>query len=326
MQTRAPNHRAAQPTSRTADRASRLRQRPASVGRPRPAIPRDRRYDAQSRRSRRRPGPNPGSGRLERSAPPIGLVLGGMSGKRHPLPARSSGRSACGLLSVFVLLAFACFPVFAQADSSGVQYSDAPPDPYGGNHPTTQHDPPAKSSTTSGGASAPDQSGSTRSGSSESSSSDDQSSGGVAAKGNDGGTGQGSPGKGSSGKGAGSVQQTNQPAPKTSSSDGGSSPLIPILIAIAVLAALSAAAVTMRNKRQGKPGAPVYAEGRLADVEKEEGNDEAAACLDDGDSGHRRGFDGLRIGCAGSTRQLLGRRPSGDSKHRAVPATEARGS
>ena len=62
------------------------------------------------------------------------------------------------------------------------------------------------------------------------------------------------------------MQQTNQPAPKTSSSDGGSSPLIPILIAIAVLAALSAGVVMMRNKRQGKPGAPVSDEGRLVHV------------------------------------------------------------
>jgi hypothetical protein len=53
------------------------------------------------------------------------------------------------------------------------------------------------------------------------------------------------------------VQQRSQPGAQASSDDDGSSPLVPILIAIAVLAAISAAAVTMRNKRQSKPGAPV---------------------------------------------------------------------
>ncbi|HWO15391.1 MAG TPA: hypothetical protein VNM89_01605 [Solirubrobacterales bacterium] len=53
------------------------------------------------------------------------------------------------------------------------------------------------------------------------------------------------------------MQQTGHPAAQASSDDDGSSPLIPILIAVAVLAAISAAVVTMRGKRQSKPGAPV---------------------------------------------------------------------
>lgn len=52
------------------------------------------------------------------------------------------------------------------------------------------------------------------------------------------------------------MQQKGQPAAQTSADDG-SSPLVPILIAIAVLAAISAAAVIIRNRRQGdEPGAP----------------------------------------------------------------------
>lgn len=47
------------------------------------------------------------------------------------------------------------------------------------------------------------------------------------------------------------MQQTGQPAEQTASNDDdGSSPLIPILIAVAVLAAISAAVVTMRGKRK----------------------------------------------------------------------------
>lgn len=57
------------------------------------------------------------------------------------------------------------------------------------------------------------------------------------------------PGQGSEAK--------NVAAPGTSSDDGGSSsPLVPILIAIAVLAAISIGVVVMRQRRRD-PGTPV---------------------------------------------------------------------
>jgi hypothetical protein len=79
---------------------------------------------------------------------------------------------------------------------------------------------------------------------------------GGATTGNGGGTGQGSPGGGSNGTGGAHVQPngqsnvTGQPAP---SSGGGSSPLIPILIAILALAAISVGAVMYRQRR-GRDG------------------------------------------------------------------------
>lgn len=78
--------------------------------------------------------------------------------------------------------------------------------------------------------------------------------------GSDGGTGQGSPGKGSNADGsqAGNPQSLQQgsPARAESSSDDSSSPLIPILIAVALLAAISVGAVLYRQRRQ-RPGTSV---------------------------------------------------------------------
>ena len=54
--------------------------------------------------------------RAERATPPIPLTLRAMHGMRHP-QARSSGRPAFVLLSVLALLALACFPVLAQAET-----------------------------------------------------------------------------------------------------------------------------------------------------------------------------------------------------------------
>lgn len=162
--------------------------------------------------------------------------------------------------ALLALLALALSPVTALGDSSGTQYEDALPTADGGK----KNDPPAKSSTTNGGASAPSSnSGSTDSGSSGSSSESPSSdSGGAAATtGGDGGTGQGSQDKGQAGGGSQGAQDKGQapskqpasqvtPATETSDDGGGSSPLVPILIAIAVLAAISVGAVVMRQRRQ----------------------------------------------------------------------------
>jgi cobalamin biosynthesis Mg chelatase CobN len=158
-------------------------------------------------------------------------------------------------MSVIALLALACFPVFAHAEcvsSSCVQYTEAIPKAEGGHTSSPHQKTPAKSSSTdNGGAVAPNKpnesEGSGDSGGSESSSNG----GGAAANGNGGGTGQGKPAGSANGKDQSLVQQANGKGTLASqSSDSGASPLIPILIGIVVLAAISVGAVMYRQRRQ----------------------------------------------------------------------------
>lgn len=178
-----------------------------------------------------------------------------LSGTRHPL-APGAGRPVAALVSVIALLALLCFPVLAHAeDSSGVQYSDSLPElpkKEGSKHSQT---PAHDSKIDNGGGKTP--SNSTDPGGSdkgEGNEEDDSSSqqGGVVA-GKDGGTGQGNPG-GSANDGAKkALSQSGQDAPGKStapSDDDGSSPLVPILVAIAVLAAVSVGVVMYRQRRQ----------------------------------------------------------------------------
>lgn len=181
----------------------------------------------------------------------------------HGHPTRISG-SLFLTLSVSALLALALFPVLVQADSSGIQYSDAPPTATGKEpvQKTETNEPPAKSSKSpNGGASAPSKNGSSESNSSEggssagstSSGSDGGSSGPTGTSGGNGAGQQGSPDNTSSGASAGGVQtsgQVNSKPASTQSDDGGSSPLIPILIAIAVLALISFGAMMIKQRRQ----------------------------------------------------------------------------
>jgi hypothetical protein len=171
-----------------------------------------------------------------------------MIGMRRLRPLRW-GRPTFASASVFALLALACFPVLAQADSSGIQYGDAPPTATTpGSEIPSRSAPPAKASGANGGAAAPD---STVSGSSESNpSAGDESSteAGGAAKGGDRGTGQGSPDKGAAKAGAPGAKALDV-AP-VSEDDGGSSPLVPILIVAAILAAISIGAYALRQRRQ----------------------------------------------------------------------------
>lgn len=65
-----------------------------------------------------------------------------------------------------------------------------------------------------------------------------------------GNTGQGSPGTGTVGNGAEVPGPNTQLSSAPASDDGSSSPLVPILIAIAALAAISIGAVVIRQRRQ----------------------------------------------------------------------------
>jgi len=186
--------------------------------------------------------------------------------RRHQ--ARRSGHSTFGLLSVLALLALACFVPVAQAsEATGIEYNDAPPTATGipQTHNTHPSEPPAKSSNaetggaTAGGAGGGN--GSNGSGSGGAGSGGGSASGLNPSTAGEGGTSQANPGKGSTvspqtGSAAKSKPQSTAPA---SSSDGGSSPLVPILILLAVLAAISIGALVIRQRRQNSdgPGAAV---------------------------------------------------------------------
>jgi cobalamin biosynthesis Mg chelatase CobN len=162
---------------------------------------------------------------------------------------------------VLAVLAIACFPGLAQAEeNSGIQYeSEVPTLP---NHQSSNI--PSKNK--SGGTDAPSQSESE----SEASSSGTPAGGpGSGNSGQGGGTPSGQSSQGGGGDGrtadngsknaAGNINAAQPldvaPASETSS-DGGSSPLVPILIAVAILAAISVGYFVYRQRRQG-PGSPV---------------------------------------------------------------------
>lgn len=171
---------------------------------------------------------------------------------------RIAPRSLGSLLlsSLLALLALSCFPVLAQAEgSSGVQYNPGLPNAEG--HHSPEHEPIAKSSTQGGGGTSttPPQGGS------PSPAPTHVSSGGVPSEeGNGAGAtnrpdrSQGSPGQGQS-NGARSNAQSPAPVATSATSEGGSSsPLVPILIAIGALAAVSLGAVLVRQRRQRSGG------------------------------------------------------------------------
>jgi len=150
-----------------------------------------------------------------------------------------------------------CFPVLAHADSSEFEYQDAPPTVTGGKAPN-DHGPSAGSSNAeNGGASAPGgnggSGGSSGGGSSEGGSSG--SGGGAGSAKDGGGTGQqGSPGKHSGNGSIAPGKAAGGGTHEASSQDsGGSSPLVPILVAVAALAAISLGVVTIRQRRRRGP-------------------------------------------------------------------------
>jgi hypothetical protein len=175
---------------------------------------------------------------------------------------------------VLALLAFAALPALAQAeDSSGIQYetehyeSGAKPKKH--SSPEGQKEPGATASNKPGGkheGSQPPESNSNESEESKSGATPGNGGGnggngsshqGNAPKngGNSGGNSGGEAGLGEE-KPVGGGTESGKPV---SHSSGGSSPLVPILIAIAVLAAISIGAVIYRQRRQdsGGSGSPV---------------------------------------------------------------------
>jgi cobalamin biosynthesis Mg chelatase CobN len=179
---------------------------------------------------------------------------------------RRSARPAFALPLVLALLAMACFPVISQADSIGTQYETAVPTVEGHkSSPTHSSNPSAETSNKSGSATSPSDSEEAESEGSGAGSSGGSSSGGGGATAGDGRGSQPSQASAGNGKpqsgGSGSVTKSEALPLKNSSdessdSGGGSSPLVPILIVVALLAAISIGAVVYRQRRQG-PGSTV---------------------------------------------------------------------
>jgi cobalamin biosynthesis Mg chelatase CobN len=165
---------------------------------------------------------------------------------------------------VLALLALVSFPVLAQADGAGVIYGEAPPTVPG--KKSTDHETETRAhSSDTGGATAPSNSGG--SGSGGSGGSGGEVSGGGSSEGSantnpsTGGSqsgGQADNGKQATGTKNNSSVQSGKPVSSPSTADdSSSSPLIPILIAIAVLAAISIGAVVIKQRRQRGSGGEV---------------------------------------------------------------------
>jgi hypothetical protein len=170
-----------------------------------------------------------------------------MLGSRHQ--GHAWNRSVFSLLSVLALLAFACLPVAANADSSGVEYGNETPSAYG-SHKST---PTVVGGGDEGGnAHASNQAGGGGSGSGGSSDGDAGMGSGSGAGGGQAGNGSTSPQHANGGKDAEGKLALGEALPESSqtSDDGGSSPVVPILIALALLAAISAGIVIMRQRRR----------------------------------------------------------------------------
>jgi cobalamin biosynthesis Mg chelatase CobN len=194
----------------------------------------------------------------------------------HHRPARSSARSFFALPSVLALLALALFPVLAHAESSsGTVYEVEGAVPTIKSEATTKTPAKEKSATHSkssnnaaaegsavknGGGQSSKEPGDEAEGESEE--------GQKSSAGGGTGGGNGNPPKGTGGEGGGSKSggasksqngiSESKELPKTQSgtnvseSSGGSSPVVPILIAVVVLAAISIGVVLYRQRKSGQ--------------------------------------------------------------------------
>jgi hypothetical protein len=254
MRKKAPVLQSIQSPRKRAGQASPCPRRQAPAAPLAAAIRPNRRYGVRSGKSRLRQGPDQGSRQADLSAPLIPLTLRAMP--RTSPRARNLALPVALLLSVLAVLAFACAPALAHAEeATGPQYESEIP-----NLPQEQG--------SGGGGGHNNGSSGGGPGAGISNSPNQQGSGGGNTPGGGGShTGQGSqgpaggsgsPGAGSGGAksgktGLGEGKQVANPIENASSTseDESSSPLVPILIAIAVLAAISIGAFYYRQRRQG---------------------------------------------------------------------------
>jgi hypothetical protein len=256
VQTKEQNRPAGQLPSRGDAQARPATLRRGRSAQPLRAMPPGRRCDDLRPRIRPQRGPARRLGRSGRVAPRFPLTSPAMFGMRQS-PARLRGRSILALSTMALLALGCCLPVLAQAESSArLEYQDAPPTVPG--HTAANDKESTAHKATAGGGSGGD-TGSPGGGSAKDGSSDKTAGAG------DGGGGdqQGSQGD-RTGKASGNGKQSahSDAKPSASEGEGGSSPLVPILIAIVVLAAISIGVVVMRQRRRSDPssGSPVSPE------------------------------------------------------------------
>jgi cobalamin biosynthesis Mg chelatase CobN len=159
------------------------------------------------------------------------------------------------VLSVLALLAFACSPALAQAETV-YETPDTNLPGETGKSPSKHKNPDTPESSSKahasqnpgdGGSGQPDESSETSSGASTGNPNTPGGEGGSQGKAGEGAkAGDDTPG--------GSVQATVPLETSSATTDDGSSPLVPILIAVAVLAAISVGAVLYRQRRGGDGG------------------------------------------------------------------------
>jgi len=172
---------------------------------------------------------------------------------RTPHPRGPGLTRSSVVLSVLALLAFACSPALVQAETV---YETPDTNLPGGNEQSPKHKNPdtPESSPRAHGSQDPD------GGSGQPGESSDKENGSSTGNPNTPGGGGGPQGKAEqgakdAGQGAGGSVQAAVPLETSSATtDDGSSPLVPILIAVAVLAAISVGAVLYRQRRGGDGG------------------------------------------------------------------------
>jgi hypothetical protein len=267
LQTKSPDPESALQPSRTASQAVTARRHRGPGSRRSGARRPVRRCVGSSPKSRRQKGQDFRSGRSDRGTPLIPLTLRGMQGAPRP-QAHSSARSFFLLPSVLALLALVLFPVAAHAEcttASCTTYEvESVPHvestPKTGTHKSTKphtspNNPKAEGSgaTTGTGEGNNGETGTepggegqgpSKEGSSKEEGNPSTNGGGAGGGGNSNG---GNGGGGQSGGGVGEAEAVSAGSPESSS--GGSSPVVPILIAVAVLAAISIGVVLYRQRK-----------------------------------------------------------------------------
>jgi cobalamin biosynthesis Mg chelatase CobN len=179
--------------------------------------------------------------------------------RQSSAPAR--GRSILAL-STLALLALCCVPVLAYGSSAGFQYEDAPQTATG--KPPSEADRVGSSPTKGVGSSAGKSD--SDDGSSAGAKPSDEGSGGAATRGDDSGGNDAKAQQGSQAKDGKAAPAPTKPVssnPEPGSEDGGTSPLILILIAILVLAVGSVAYMAIKRRRADESdssGSPVSPE------------------------------------------------------------------
>jgi cobalamin biosynthesis Mg chelatase CobN len=183
-----------------------------------------------------------------------------MLGSRH-YPARGWDLSVFSLLSVLAVLASACFPVGASADSSGAEYTNEVPSVVGHHKPIVAGNGGGneKANASNKGGGYPSEGGGGSGSGGPSAGGDAGTGSGQGADEDKGGNGSTNPQHENGGKdaaGNGDEQLALNQAGEVGEDNGGSSPLVPILIVIALLAAISIGVVVWQRRRSDSTVSP----------------------------------------------------------------------